>query len=88
LTVNENDSLGFGEVDDLKAILLNLSALLVRPAPGRGADRRGVGLSWFVTSWSVLFAELENWGVVFGIFVVFAVFAVFVVVVFFVNILR
>jgi ATP-dependent DNA ligase len=36
---------GFGEDDDLKAILRQFAALLVRPAPGCGADRRVVGQS-------------------------------------------
>jgi hypothetical protein len=34
---------GFGEDDDLKAILGQFAALLVRPAPGRRADRRVAG---------------------------------------------
>jgi hypothetical protein len=36
---------GFGEDDDLKAILGQFAALLVRPAPGRSADRRVAGQS-------------------------------------------
>jgi hypothetical protein len=35
----------FVEDDDLKAILGQFAALLIRPAPGRGADRRVVGQS-------------------------------------------
>jgi hypothetical protein len=82
---------GFGEDDDLKAILGQFAALLARPARGRSADRRVAGQSWFVPSRSALFAEFQNRCVVFvasGIFVIFAVFAVSVVDVVAVNILR
>jgi hypothetical protein len=64
---------------------------LIRPAPGRGADRRIIGQRWFVPSRSALFAEFESRGVVFvvsGCFVIFAVSTVSVVGVVAVSILR
>jgi hypothetical protein len=45
LTVNENGSMRFGKDNEVKAILGQILALLVRPAFGRGADRRVAGQS-------------------------------------------
>jgi hypothetical protein len=84
---------GFSNDNDVKAFLGQFSALLVRPAPGHGADRRVAGQSWFVPLRSALFAEFESRGVVFivsdlfVIFVIVAVFAVSMVGVFDVSIL-
>jgi hypothetical protein len=92
LTVDENGSLGgFGEDDDLKAILGQFAALLAQPAPGRSADRRVAGQS---SVCSVAVSPLRRVPESMrrlrrvGIFVIFAVFAVSVVGVFAVNSLR
>jgi hypothetical protein len=82
---------GFGEDDDLKAILGQFAALLARPAPGRSADRRVAGQS-LVCSVAVgplrrVPESMRRLRRV-GIFVIFAVFAVSVVGVVAVNILR
>jgi hypothetical protein len=64
----------------VKAILGQFSALLVRSAPDRGADRCVVGQSWFVPSRSALFAKFESPGVVFVVSSLFVIFVVFVIV--------
>jgi hypothetical protein len=79
---------GFGEDDDLKAILGQFAALLARSAPGRSADRRVAGQS-LVCSVAVgplrrvpeSMRRLRRVGI-------FVIFAISVVGVFAVNILR